>query len=129
MIFIYLFVIFCLQKINLTQDGRKVSKLPIDYEASCVGVNPSNGDVAVGSSSDNKVYIYNQSGTSLTFKTELEHLGPVTDVAYSPDNKYLVACDANRKVILYVLPEYKVNFISFLLCLLFINRKFDAMRQ
>ncbi|XP_074114594.1 actin-interacting protein 1 flr [Cotesia typhae] len=97
-----------LRQINLTQDGRKISKLPIDYEASCVGVNPSNGDVAVGSSSDNKVYIYNQSGTSLTFKTELEHLGPVTDVAYSPDHKYLVACDANRKVILYVIPEYKL---------------------
>lgn len=31
-------------------------------------------------------------------KTTLQHLGPVTDVAYSPDGQYLVACDANRKV-------------------------------
>ncbi|XP_015115651.1 actin-interacting protein 1 isoform X1 [Diachasma alloeum] len=96
-----------MRQIHLTQSGRKVSKLPIDYEPSCVGVNPENGDVAVGSTSDNKVYVYNLSGTTLTFKLELEHLGPVTDVAYSPDNKYLVACDANRKVILYMLPEYK----------------------
>ncbi|XP_034952291.1 actin-interacting protein 1 [Chelonus insularis] len=97
-----------IRQINLTQEGRKVSKLPIDYEASSVSVNQGNGDVAVGSSSDNKVYIYNQSGTNLVFKTELEHLGPVTDVAYSPDHKYLVACDANRKVVLYVVPEYKL---------------------
>ncbi|CAD7005464.1 unnamed protein product [Ceratitis capitata] len=27
---------------------------------------------------------------------------------YSPDNKYLVACDANRKVILYAVEEYKL---------------------
>ena len=40
---------------------------------------------------------------------ELEHLGTVTDAAYSPDNKYLVACDTNRKVILYTVPEYKVR--------------------
>jgi len=55
-----------------------------------------------------QVYIYELSDTTLTQKTELEHLGPVTDVSYSPDNKYLVACDANRKVILYAVPEYKV---------------------
>ncbi|XP_011301844.1 actin-interacting protein 1 [Fopius arisanus] len=97
-----------MRQIHLTQSGRKVSKLPIDYEPSCVGVNPETGDVAIGSTSDNKVYVYNLSGTSLTLKLELEHLGPVTDVAYSPDNKYLVACDANRKVILYMLPEYKL---------------------
>lgn len=40
---------------------------------------------------------------------ELQHLGPVTDVAYSPDSKYLVACDTNRKVVLYTCPEYKVK--------------------
>jgi hypothetical protein len=47
-------------------------------------------------------------GSSLSPKTELEHLGPLTDCSYSPDSQYLVACDANRKVILYKLPEYQV---------------------
>lgn len=83
-------------------------------------MNNENGDVAIGSSSDNKVYLYNLCGNSLTFKSELAHLGPVTDVAYSPDNKYLVACDANRKVVLYMVPEYKVTIIFiFTLCLQF----------
>ena len=63
----------------------------------------------MGSASDSKVHVYTLEGTKLSPKTELEHLGPITDVAYSPDNNYLVACDANRKVILYSLPEYKVN--------------------
>lgn len=31
-------------------------------------------------------------------KKTLEHLGAVTDLEYSPDGQYLVACDANRKV-------------------------------
>ncbi|KAK0157336.1 hypothetical protein PV328_011090 [Microctonus aethiopoides] len=97
-----------IRQIHLTQDGKKISKLPIDYEPSSVSVNNENGDVAIGSSSDNKVYLYNLCGNSLTFKSELAHLGPVTDVAYSPDNKYLVACDANRKVVLYMVPEYKL---------------------
>lgn len=54
--------------------------------------------------------MYELSGTTLTPKSELQHLGPITDASYSPDNKSLVVCDANRKVILYALPEYKVIF-------------------
>jgi len=54
------------------------------------------------------------SDTTLIQKTELEHLGPVTDASYSPDNKYLVACDANRKVILYAVPEYKVKYTLYI---------------
>lgn len=46
--------------------------------------------------------------SSLSPKTELGHLGPLTDCSYSPDSQYLVACDANRKVILYKLPDYEV---------------------
>lgn len=65
-------------------------------------------DVAVAGD-DSKVHIYSLSGTSLNAKTEIVHLGPVTDCAYSPDRKYLVACDANRKVILYTVDEYKVS--------------------
>ncbi|XP_066589608.1 actin-interacting protein 1 [Prorops nasuta] len=95
------------RQITVTQGNKKVSSLPIDYEPSSVSINQGNADVAVGSASNNKVYIYELSGTSLTPKTELDHLGPVTDVAYSPDNNYVVACDANRKVILYAVPEYK----------------------
>lgn len=89
-----------------------VSSLPISYEASSVSVNPDTQDVAV-TADDSAVYIYTLNGTELVLKTKLEHLGAVTDCAYSPDLKYLVASDVNRKVILYsVADDYKVNFLK-----------------
>ena len=65
--------------------------------------------MAVGGASDNKVHLYELKGTQLEPMKELDHLGGVTDVAYSPDDNYLVACDAHRKVVLYSVPEYKVS--------------------
>lgn len=100
-------IVASVRQIIITEDGRKVSSIPTEYEPSCVSINQDNANVAVGSSSDNKVYIYELTGSTLTQMTEVVHLGPVTDVAYSPDNKYLVACDANRKVVLYTVPDYK----------------------
>ncbi|KAL0269939.1 UNVERIFIED_CONTAM: hypothetical protein PYX00_007514 [Menopon gallinae] len=96
------------KEITVLQDMRKMSALPVPYEPSCVSINPANDDVAVGGTVDNKVHIYTLSGSSLSLKMELEHLGPVTDCAYSPDGEYLVACDANRKVILYKTSDYQL---------------------
>uniref|UniRef100_A0A1L8E5C1 Actin-interacting protein 1 n=1 Tax=Nyssomyia neivai TaxID=330878 RepID=A0A1L8E5C1_9DIPT len=99
-------IVPCVKEITVIQDNRKVSTLPIKYESSCLAVNPETLEVAVGGD-DHKVHIYSLVGTNLEHKVDLDHLGPVTDCSYSPDNKYLVACDSNRKVILYGLPEYK----------------------
>lgn len=66
-------------------------------------------DVAVAGD-DSKIHIYTLAQTTLAPKTEISHLGPVTDCAYSPNRKHLVACDANRKVILYNADDYKVKF-------------------
>ncbi|XP_012137909.1 actin-interacting protein 1 flr isoform X1 [Megachile rotundata] len=101
-------VIVTVRQITVTQDGRKISSVPIDYEPSSVSINQENGDVAVGATSDNSIHVYTLSGTNLSPKIQLEHLGSVTDVAYSPDSKYLVACDTNRKVVLYTVSEYKL---------------------
>lgn len=99
----------------LLQNNRVAFTLPINFEASSVSTNAATTDVAI-SGDDSKVHIYQLNGTTLTPKTEIVHLGPVTDCAYSPDNKYLVACDANRKVILYSVDEYKVSTCSFKQC-------------
>jgi WD40 repeat protein len=80
----------------------------VTYEPSSVSVSPR-GHVAVGGAMDNKVHLYELKGTDLAPLQELDHLGAVTDVAYSPDDNYLVACDAHRKVVLYSVPEYKVS--------------------
>lgn len=104
-------IVACVKEITAIQENRKVSALPITFEASGVSANSETMEVAVGGD-DSKVHIYSWAGTTLTPKEELTHLGAVTDVAYSPDNKYLVASDSNRKVILYGLPDYKVSGLS-----------------
>lgn len=98
--------IACVKEITLVKDNAKVLSLPIKYEASSISANSETMELAVGGD-DQKLRIYSLSGTSLELKTELEHLGAVTDCTYSPDNKLLVACDAHRKVVLYSVPEYK----------------------
>ncbi|XP_039486010.1 actin-interacting protein 1 [Drosophila santomea] len=98
--------IACIKELTLVQDQKKIFSLPIKYEASSIAVNADTLEVAVGGD-DQKLHIYTLKGGVLEPKVELDHLGAVTDVSYSPDLKYLVACDAHRKVVLYSVEEYK----------------------
>lgn len=104
-------VVGCVKELVVVKDNKKVSSLPISYEASCVSINSETHEVAVGGD-DNKIHIYSLNEAQLELKSELEHLGFITDCAYSPNNKYFVACDSNRKVILYTVPDYKVNSLN-----------------
>lgn len=105
-------ILACQKDITVVKDKKKAFAVPINYEASCVATNPDNLDVAIGGD-DSKVHIYTLTDNQLNVKTELVHLGAITHCAYSPDNKYLVACDSNRKVILYSVDEYKVSFVCY----------------
>ena len=42
-------------------------------------------------------------------KKEMEHLGAVVDLQYSPDGQFLASADAYRKVMVYRLPNYEVR--------------------
>lgn len=107
-------ILACQRDITVVKDKKKQFSVPIKYESSCISINPDLLDVAVGGD-DSKVHIYNLTGDQLNVKTELDHLGAITDVAYSPDKKFLAACDSNRKVIVYSTDEYKVSVsISFI---------------
>lgn len=100
-------IIGSVNEITVVQDNRIANVTKVKYEPSSVSISPE-GHVAIGGAGDNKVHVFELQGTTLNPKIELDHLGPVTDVTYSPDGKYLVASDANRKVILYSVEEYKV---------------------
>ncbi|XP_050355006.1 actin-interacting protein 1 [Nymphalis io] len=100
-------IVATVKELAVIVGGSKKSSLPIDYEPSCVTIDPKNKHVAVGGG-DSKVHIYTLQGTTLSPLTELIHLGPITDARYSPDSSHLVACDANRKLILYTTDEYKL---------------------
>lgn len=113
-------IVGCQRDITVVQDKKKLFSLPIKYESSCVSTNPELLDVAVGGD-DRKVHVYTLVGDQLNVKAELEHLGAITDCAYSPNNKYLAACDSNRKVILYSTDEYKVSPIKSYIHIIFIK--------
>lgn len=95
-------------EITVSKDNQKLSTLKVSYEPTSVSCSPR-GHVAIGGNADNKVHIYELKNNNLSLLQELDHLGAVTDVSYSPDDKYLVACDAHRKVVLYSTEEYKVR--------------------
>lgn len=96
------------KEVHVIQSNRKVSSVQANYEPSAVSVAEGISHVAVGGNADNKVHIYQLSNGQLSELKSLEQLGPITDLAYSPDEKYLVACDAHRKVVLYAVPEYEL---------------------
>ncbi|XP_055378325.1 actin-interacting protein 1 [Condylostylus longicornis] len=100
-------VLACQKHIVVVKNNQVASTLPCKFESNCISINSETLEVAVGAD-DQKLRIYGLNDTTLEQKLELEHLGALTDCQYSPDNKYLVACDANRKVILYEVSEYKL---------------------
>ncbi|KAK7076863.1 WD repeat-containing protein 1 [Halocaridina rubra] len=96
------------KEICVIRDDKKVGCFPINWDGLCIACNGMGSDeIAVGGA-DNLVHIYTLKDNTLTEKTTLQHLGAITDMAYSPDSRYLVACDSNRKVIAYSLPSYEV---------------------
>jgi WD40 repeat protein len=99
-------IVATVKELIILEGGKELGTLKVDYEPSSLSINTEGGDVAVGGSMDNKVHIYVVTGSSFSEKTKLDHLGAVTDVAYSPDGKYLAASDSHRKVVLYSLPNY-----------------------
>lgn len=99
-------IVATVKEIAIIFGGTKQSTLPINYEPTCIAIDPKSRHVAVGGS-DSKVHMYTLDVRTLTPSSELTHLGPVTDAAFSPDSKYLVVCDANRKLILYSTDDYK----------------------
>lgn len=110
-----LIILACINELTIVQDKAIVFVLPIKYEANCISINPDTREVAVGGD-DQKTHIYNlNTGNTLELKLELDHLGSVTDCTYSPNNKYLVACDSHRKVTVYDVTEYKVLYCRVLI--------------
>ncbi|KAJ2954901.1 hypothetical protein O0L34_g3224 [Tuta absoluta] len=100
-------IVATVKELAVVLGGSKQSSVPLDFEPTCVTIDPKSRHVAVGGT-DNKVHIYTLDIRTLTPSVELQHLGPVTHARFSPDGKYLAACDANRKVILYSTDDYKL---------------------
>jgi len=103
-----LIVVVCLKEISLIKDETVILTITIPYEANCVSSNAETLEIAVGGN-DQKLHIYKVNDQKLDLQIELDHLGVVTDCCYSPNHKYLAACDSHRRVVLYSVGEYKLS--------------------
>lgn len=54
------------------------------------------------------VHLYEVTGNTLVAKQQMSQPGALYALSYSHDGKHLAACDGNRNIYLYELPEYKV---------------------
>ncbi|KAG1651989.1 Actin-interacting protein 1 [Nymphon striatum] len=121
-------IVACIKEVAFIKDGRRVSGFPITYEGTCVSFCSESNEVAVGGCElnyynpeniqimrkplknlemDFTVHIYSLNGTELTEKKTMKQRGQITDIAYSPDGKYLVASDNSRRVVLYDTSSYE----------------------
>jgi len=87
----------------LFHNDQLVLEENIDFDSNCVALHPEANDLALGDSSGNAVHVYAISGNGdgVTSKKKVTLTGAPTSLAYSPDGKYLVSGDSNRKVTLF----------------------------
>ena len=59
---------------------------------------------------DHKVHIFTLDGDTLKeTQTINNHKGALTDIKYNPEGSIMAAADANRRILLYTVPGYKVR--------------------
>uniref|UniRef100_A0A915CE92 Actin-interacting protein 1 n=1 Tax=Parascaris univalens TaxID=6257 RepID=A0A915CE92_PARUN len=90
----------CQKAVVVFMNQKPLITLNIPFEASCVSLSADGRRVAVGGQ-DNKLRIFEVSGSQLVEKKELAHSGALTSVAWSPDGKHIVATDTARRVVPY----------------------------
>lgn len=90
----------CVGQVVVFRGGKKISSLPISFEAQSCSIHPSGTEVAVGAK-DNKVHVLSLSGDVLKPSKVLDATGSVDALAYSPDGAYLAAGDSNRNVFVF----------------------------
>lgn len=100
------------QLLLLSADASQVQHelSPLQYRPLSAACCSQAGEVAVGSEDTCTVTVYSVHNQQLQEKSVQlpPHRGSVTDLAYSPDGRFLAACDSMRQVIVYTLPDYSV---------------------
>ena len=77
----------------------------MEFEPSCCSYSSNHQHLAVGEVNGNMVRIYS-TNSGIDLVKELTLTGAAMDVKYSPDQKYLVTADSNRKVGNYGPPSF-----------------------
>jgi len=90
-----------LKSVVLMKGGNTQQEFSVEFEPSCCSYSSQLGHLAVGESGGNLVRVYNTQSGGLDLVTEITLSGSPMDVRFSPDQKYLVTADSNRKVTLF----------------------------
>jgi len=90
-----------LKSIVFLKSGAVQQEFSVEFEPSSCSYSSQLGHLAVGESGGNLVRVYNIQSGGLDLVTEITLSGSAMDLAYSPDQKYLVSADSNRKVTLF----------------------------
>jgi WD40 repeat protein len=90
-----------MRSLVVLKDGAVELELPVEYEPSCLSYSSKLQQLAVGEAGGNLLRIYSAAGGGLDLAAELSLTGTCMDANYSPDQRYLVTADSNRKVTLF----------------------------
>ena len=83
------------------KQGAVVDEMNVEYEPSCCAFSPAHNHLVVGEAGGNTVRVYSTQAGQLDLVKELTLTGAAQDMNFSPDGKYLVTADSNRKVTLF----------------------------
>jgi len=96
-----------LKSIIMQRGGAIVAELPVEFEPSAIAFSTAHNQLAVGEAGGHLIRIYSTQNDGLDLLKELHLSGNTMDLAYSPDQKYLVSADSNRKVTVYLTGSYE----------------------
>ncbi|XP_023329890.1 actin-interacting protein 1 [Eurytemora carolleeae] len=96
-----------LKSLVLQRGGNLMFEEKVEFEPSSVNYSTSLAHLAVGEAGGNLLRIYSVQEGGLDLVKEIQLTGAVQDLMYSPDQKYLVAADSNRKVSVYTAGSYE----------------------
>ena len=90
-----------MKSIVTMKNGAVSDEMNVEYEPSCCAFSPAHNHLVVGEAGGNTVRVYSTQAGQLDMVQEIALTGAAQDLAFSPDGKYLVTADSNRKVTLF----------------------------
>lgn len=101
-----LVVVACLNEVVCIRDGKIINSYKTDVENFSVAINSDLGKVCIGNE-DNKVIVYDIKGDALEQSGSIPTNGRVTDIKFSPDNKYVAVCTSKKQVKVVETSDFK----------------------
>merc|ERR1712240_735055 len=93
--------------IMIMKAGSVLEEINVEYEPSCCAYSATHNHLVVGEANGNTLRVYSTVGGSTDLVQEIVLTGSAMDLSFSPDQKYLVSADSNRKVTLLTAGTYE----------------------